>query len=55
MSTLTVKMSLLRSLHATWAENYEDKACRFLSSDLSESELQKELWYYGSKAIAGEY
>ncbi len=41
MSTLTVKMILLRSLHATWAENYED--------------AQKELWYYGSKAISGDY
>jgi hypothetical protein len=41
MSTLAVKMTLLRSLHATWAENAED--------------ADRELFYYGAKAIAGDY
>lgn len=41
MSTLAVKMAVLRSLHATWAANFE--------------EAQRELFHYGALAIAGEY
>lgn len=41
MSTLLCKMILIRSLHATWAPNFES--------------AQRELWYYGTSAIAGDY
>lgn len=41
MSTLAVKMIVLRSLHATWAAN--------------EEQANAELFHYGSLAIAGNY
>jgi hypothetical protein len=41
MSTLAIKMAVLRSLHTTWAPN--------------EQAAQAELFYYGARAIAGDY
>ena len=41
MSTLAIKMAVLRSLHGTWAPNAE--------------QAQAELFHYGALAIAGEY
>jgi hypothetical protein len=41
MSTLAVKMTIIRMLTATWTPNFEA--------------AQKELFHYGALAIAGEY
>jgi len=41
MSTLAVKMMVLRSLHGTWAANAEH--------------AKRELFHYGALAIAGNY
>lgn len=41
MSTLAVKMAVLKSLHGTWAANAE--------------EANAELFHYAALAIAGEY
>lgn len=41
MSTLTVKMAILRSLHGTWAPN--------------KAAADAELFHYAALAIAGEY
>lgn len=41
MSTLCAKMAILRSLHSTWAANKE--------------EADAELFFYGARAIAGDY
>lgn len=41
MSSLAVKMIVLRSLHGTWAANHD--------------EAQRELFHYAALAIAGNY
>ena len=41
MDKLSIRIAVLRSLHGTWPENTAQTA--------------RELWHYGSRAIAGDY